>query len=157
MSRPHRGSTGVDGGSLVPRPRKTRDEQAGMDRGADQPHDIAIDGDEDALNLDVAAWMDKTWALYKHACNKGNTDLSSRCLKFLSGVTQINQLLLAFQASPGGRVEGDQGVKSKLRISHNAVYLRIELVGLHAEDFRQPGTRASGDREQENPTVEAKP
>src|SRR5260370_19096325 len=60
--------------------------------------------------------------------------------KFVAGVVQIAQLFDAFRKTERGQIEGASGVAKKLGISRNAVYLRLEWVGLDAEDFRESKT-----------------
>jgi hypothetical protein len=58
--------------------------------------------------------------------------------RFLSGLVQVRQLLDAFRAAQG-KLEGDNGVAARLNISRNAVYLRLDMVQLTADHFREEG------------------
>jgi hypothetical protein len=59
----------------------------------------------------------------------------------LEGMIQIEDLLAAF-SDCDGRIRGTSGVADVLEISRNAVYVRLEMVGLDPHDFRE---LASGD------------
>lgn len=134
MSHPHRGTSWGVGEKVVPNPKN-----------AGEPNDPksseALRADEE-LDPDVAKWIAKAHLVADRALAESDFDLLQRYNKFLGGALQTIQLLRAFQNSPGMRVDGERGVKEQLGISHNAVYLRIEMVGLKAEDFRQPKATA---------------
>ncbi len=53
----------------------------------------------------------------------------------------VNTLLDSFRNSPGQRIHGARGVAVLLGQSRIRVYQRLQLLGLDAEDFREPHVR----------------
>jgi hypothetical protein len=89
--------------------------------------------------LTILKWTRESKVLLEHAVIDRDGELLDLVHEFMSGVLQISDLLQAFKKSPGGRIDGTRGVAKHLNLSRPAVYLRLGMVNLTAEDFREPG------------------
>lgn len=91
-------------------------------------------------NEEVHRWLQMAHKLEDHAFKTSDMRLLRFVQKFVGGVVQIAQLFGAFRQTEHHQIEGPSGVAKRLNISRNAVYLRLEWVGLEAEDFREAKT-----------------
>jgi hypothetical protein len=109
-----------------PASRETVSEQVECERGAG-----AVSGGLGGCD----DWLNKAHRLERKAFEDDDQETLKFVHKFLSGLLQVKQLLNLFRQAQG-RLEG---VADLLGISRNAVYLRLDLVGLKADDFRERG------------------
>ena len=84
-------------------------------------------------------WTNMAKAVLERAALQGDQEQFDLARDFLGSVLQVSELFHAFQKSPGGRVTGPRGVAKHMNLSRPAVYLRLDMVGLTAECFREPG------------------
>jgi hypothetical protein len=88
------------------------------------------------MNNEVREWLSLGQFIEEKAFQDNNQEILDLVHRFFSGVIQVKQLLDYFQKAEGNL----EGVAEALGISRNAVYLRLKMVELTADHFRDKTT-----------------
>jgi len=75
------------------------------------------------------------------ASKNGDYKLQEDVNRFSLGLIHLYQLVAAFRVTPRRTIRGQRGVARRLNLSHNAVYARLEALGLTPKDFWEPELR----------------
>jgi hypothetical protein len=73
--------------------------------------------------------------LHEFAVRGGHRALETKTSTLLSGIAQVNELLIGARRSSTGSIKG---VARELKLSEEAVQLRLRMVGLKLQHFRGP-------------------